>query len=146
ALFFVISLVFPIYLKLFPPNQAYAVFGAFLVFTFWLYLLGIVFVLGAELNAFLEEPERSVATAEATSQAQQGKARMSQQPGQVQAEATGSAPSRGRRGPFGSQSAEPAADAASEPAGPSGKRDLARGGIGGTVIGALGMIVAALLI
>jgi hypothetical protein len=27
----------------------------FLVFTFWLYLLGFVFVLGAELNSFLEQ-------------------------------------------------------------------------------------------
>ena len=49
----VISEVFPVYVRLFPPNQAYALFGVFLVFTFWLYLLGFVLVLGAELNAFL---------------------------------------------------------------------------------------------
>jgi membrane protein len=54
VLVFVISLVFPLYVTIFPPNQAYAVFGVFLVFTFWLYLLGFVFVLGAELNAFLQ--------------------------------------------------------------------------------------------
>ena len=58
---------FPLYVvRFFPPNQAYAVFGVFLVFTFWLYLLGFVLVLGAELNAFLQEPSRSVALAEAT--------------------------------------------------------------------------------
>jgi uncharacterized BrkB/YihY/UPF0761 family membrane protein len=56
VLFFGILLVFPIYLGLFPPNQAYAAFGIFLVFTFYLYLLGFVFVFGAELNAFLQDP------------------------------------------------------------------------------------------
>src|SRR5438309_4944868 len=79
ALFFVILLVFPIYLAVFPPNQAYAVIGVFLVFTFWLYLLGFVFVLGAELNAFLQEPARSLALAEATQRAQRGKADYEQQ-------------------------------------------------------------------
>src|SRR5947209_3257839 len=60
VLTFVISLVFPLYMAFFPPNQAYAVFGIFLVFAFFLYLLGMVFVVGAELNAFLQEPARSV--------------------------------------------------------------------------------------
>jgi YihY family inner membrane protein len=64
VLFFVILAVFPLYMNIFPPNQAYAVFGVFLVFTFWLYLLGFVFVLGAELNAFLKQPARSAALAE----------------------------------------------------------------------------------
>jgi uncharacterized BrkB/YihY/UPF0761 family membrane protein len=53
VLLLVVSQVFPLYVRLFPPNHAYAVFGVFLVFTFWLYLDGFVFVLGAELNAFL---------------------------------------------------------------------------------------------
>jgi uncharacterized BrkB/YihY/UPF0761 family membrane protein len=53
ALLLVVSQVFPLYVALFPPNQAYALFGVFLVLTFWLYLVGFVFVLGAELNAFL---------------------------------------------------------------------------------------------
>jgi membrane protein len=61
VLFFIILMVFPLYVRVFPPNQAYALFGVFLVFTFWLYLLGIVFVLGAELNAFLQQPSRSPA-------------------------------------------------------------------------------------
>jgi membrane protein len=56
VLLLVISQIFPLYVALFPPNHAYAVFGVFLVFTFWLYLLGFVLVLGAELNAFLQEP------------------------------------------------------------------------------------------
>src|SRR5258708_26599571 len=63
VLLLVISQIFPLYVVLFPPNHAYAVFGVFLVFTFWLYLLGFILVLGAELNAFLHEPARSVALA-----------------------------------------------------------------------------------
>jgi membrane protein len=53
VLLLLVTQLFPIYLSLFPPNHAYAVFGVFLVFTFYLYLVGFVFVLGAELNAFL---------------------------------------------------------------------------------------------
>jgi membrane protein len=59
VLLLVISQLFPIYVSLFPPNHAYALFGVFLVFTFWLYLLGMVLVLGAELNAFLEQSARA---------------------------------------------------------------------------------------
>jgi membrane protein len=69
-----ISQLFPLYVALFPPNHAYALFGVFLLFTFYLYLLGIVLVLGAELNAFLAHPARSVALAEATAAAQHGNA------------------------------------------------------------------------
>jgi membrane protein len=53
VLLLAVTQLFPIYMSLFPPNHAYAVFGVFLVFTFYLYLVGFVFVLGAELNAFL---------------------------------------------------------------------------------------------
>jgi membrane protein len=56
VLLIVLTQVFPLYVALFPPNHAYAFFGVFLVLTFWLYLLGLVLVLGAELNAFLWEP------------------------------------------------------------------------------------------
>jgi len=98
VLFFLILQLFPLYTSLFPPNQAYAVFGVFLVFTFFLYLLGFVFVLGVELNAFLQEPARSAALAEATKKAQHGQAAFDEQPGVVQAEATGNAPAlRGRK-------------------------------------------------
>ncbi len=101
VLFFVILAVFPLYLSIFPPNQAYAVFGVFLVFTFWLYLLGFVFVLGAELNAFLQEPARATALAEATANAEQGRAEFDQRTGQVQAESTGTAPALRGGGPLG---------------------------------------------
>src|ERR671933_1982592 len=84
VLLFVISQVFPLYVALFPPNQAYAAFGIFLVFAFFLYMLGMIFVLGAELNAFLQEPARSVALAEATQQAAHGKAEFHEQIGEVE--------------------------------------------------------------
>src|SRR5216684_3183051 len=61
VLLLIISQIFPLYVALFPPNHAYAVFGVFLVFTFWLYLLGLVLLLGAELNAFFQEPAPSMA-------------------------------------------------------------------------------------
>jgi len=83
VLLLVISQVFPLYVSLFPPNHAYAVFGVFLVFTFYLYLLGFVFVLGAELNAFLEQPTRSAALAEATTATQRGRAEYDQKSGRV---------------------------------------------------------------
>jgi membrane protein len=92
VLLLVISQIFPLYVVLFPPNHAYAVFGVFLVFTFWLYLLGFVLVLGAELSAFLQEPARSVALAEATAKAQRGQAAYDRQTGNVRAEAMGTAP------------------------------------------------------
>ena len=97
VLLLVISQIFPIYVLLFPPNEAYAVFGVFLVFTFWLYLLGFVLVLGAELNAFLQEPARSVALAEATAAAQHGQATYDRETGKVRAEATGMARHAGWR-------------------------------------------------
>jgi membrane protein len=59
VLLLVLTQVFPLYVALFPPNHAYALFGVFLVLTFWLYLLGMILVLGVELNAFLGEPKHS---------------------------------------------------------------------------------------
>ncbi|HTD76914.1 MAG TPA: YihY/virulence factor BrkB family protein, partial [Chloroflexota bacterium] len=102
VLLLVISQLFPLYVALFPPNHAYALFGVFLLFTFYLYLLGLVFVLGAELNAFLQEPARSVALAEATTAAQRGRAEYDQQTGKVRAEASGSAPAMQGGGALGS--------------------------------------------
>ncbi|MBV9171542.1 MAG: YihY/virulence factor BrkB family protein [Chloroflexi bacterium] len=92
VLFFVLLGLFPLYARFFPPNQAYAVFGVFLVFTFFLWLLGFVFVLGAELNAFLQQPARALALAEATERAEHGKAAYQEQPGELAAESTGRAP------------------------------------------------------
>lgn len=55
VLFFLILQLFPLYLTFFGKSfQTYAVFGTFLLLMFWAYLMGIVLVLGAELNAFLE--------------------------------------------------------------------------------------------
>jgi membrane protein len=174
VLFFVILLVFPLYVSLFPPNHAYAIFGIFLVLTFWLYLLGLVFVLGAEVNAFLQEPSRSVALAEATEQAQRGKAAFDQETGQVQAETRGRAPAlSGSDGGPGSQAArndqtgqqggqqqQPARrgllgrplneQAHGQPAASSASADHSAGsdrvGFGGRVIGLVGLVVAALLL
>ncbi len=65
VLLLVLTQVFPLYVALFPPNHAYAFFGVFLVLTFWLYLLGLALVLGAELNAFMEQPALASAPAPA---------------------------------------------------------------------------------
>jgi membrane protein len=55
ALFFLILKLFPLYLQLFGVGfEVYAVFGTFLLLMFWTYLLGIVIVFGAELNAFID--------------------------------------------------------------------------------------------
>jgi uncharacterized BrkB/YihY/UPF0761 family membrane protein len=49
--------LFPFYLSLFGQGfEAYAAFGVFLILMLWLYLLGLVLVMGVELNAFLERP------------------------------------------------------------------------------------------
>ena len=156
VLFFVILMIFPLYMSLFPPDQAYAQFGLFLAFTFWLYLLGWVFVLGAELNAFLLQPARSVALAEATSQAQQGKAAMQEQPGQVQAHATGAAPEAKLGGPLRSRAVQGGAtgsgdektDTGASQRQPqqTGSKPSAGTTIAGKVLGFVGLIVAAILI
>jgi membrane protein len=109
VLLLVISQIFPLYVIFFPPNHAYAVFGVFLVFTFWLYLLGFILVLGAELNAFLQEPARSVALAEATAAAQHGQAAYDRQTGKVRAEAIGSAPAMTGGGALGAPTRSPTA-------------------------------------
>ena len=73
VLFLVILQLFPLYLALFGQGfEVYAVFGIFLLLMFWLYLLGLVLVLGAELNAFLEEPGRAAALAQTTARAEVG--------------------------------------------------------------------------
>jgi membrane protein len=142
-LFFGILQVFPLYVKFFPPNQAYAVFGIFLVFTFFLYLLGLVFILGTELNAFLQEPARAVALAEATSQARQGEAEYRQRPNQVEAETTGRAPNLG--GPLQPREVGGGAKTAVEDK-PRDKQPERGPGIGGRLIGLVGLIVAAALL
>ncbi len=52
--FFLILRLFPLYLSLFGRGfEIYAAFGSFLLLMFWTYLLGIVLVVGVEINAFL---------------------------------------------------------------------------------------------
>jgi membrane protein len=157
VLFLVITQIFPIYLKLFPPNQAYAVFGVFLVLTFWLYLLGFVFVLGAELNAFLQDPARSTALAEATKAAAHGKANYEQPAGEVRAEAVGSAPAMTGGGVLGSPERssgkqlrdqnEGQAPSGSERGEGSGQAPgLPRPSLAGRLLGFVGLLVAVLLL
>jgi len=163
VLVMVISQAFPLYLMVFPPNHAYAVFGVFLVFTFWLYLVGLCFVLGAELNAFLQEPARAVALAEATKAATHGQASYNQETGRVHADVKGQAPQLKGGGILGSPERSPAAqmrqqgespNGGSQGSSPSGNRqpDSEPGGrapkptFAGRLLGFVGLIVAALLL
>jgi membrane protein len=141
-LFFVILQLFPLYTSIFPPNQAYAVFGVFLVFTFFLYMLGFVFVLGAALNAFLQEPARSAALAEATKKAHHGQATFERHPGHVQAEATGDAPALRGAGPLGApRRPAPPGQPKREP-----EPEHRGGGFGGHLLGFVGLLVAVVLL
>jgi membrane protein len=153
VLIMLITQLFPIYVTLFPPNHAYSVFGVFLVLTFWLYLVGIVMVLGAELNAFLEQPARSAALAEATAAAQRGHASYNQETGQVKAEASGDAPALRGGGPFGAPSRSPAQQfEAEQQSGQQGnardkdrEQQQPRVGLAGRLVGLVGLLGAALL-
>jgi membrane protein len=155
VLFFVILTVFPLYVALFPPNQAYAVFGVFLVFTFWLYLLGFVFVLGAELNAFLQEPARSAALAEATQNAARGRADFNQQTGQVVAQASGDAPSMRGGGPLGAPSRSANAQLHQQGDAPTGagaapvapaSPPAQRPSLAGRILGFIGLLFAVIML
>jgi len=153
VLFFVILAVFPLYLSLLPPNPAYAVFGVFLVFTFWLYLLGFVFVLGAELNAFLQQPARSAALAEATQNALRGRAEYDEQTASVRAESTGDAPNLQGGGVLGSPVRSPKAQAreqgqavGSGKPSPSAQPAGNRPSLAGRILGFIGLLVAVVIL
>ena len=147
VLLLVISQVFPLYVAVFPPNHAYSVFGVFLVFTFYLYVIGMVLVLGAELNAFLEQPTRSVALAEATSAAQRGRAEFDAETGTVKAEAEGRAPAMRGGGPLGAPARSTTDQLEGQAQGqPRAQEARPRPGIGGRLIGFVGLIVAVLLL
>jgi membrane protein len=74
ALFVAVLRIFPIYIALFGGGfSVYAAFGTVLVFMFWLYIVGVVVVGGAVLNAFLRDPKRSVALASLAARALTGK-------------------------------------------------------------------------
>ena len=151
----VVSQVFPLYVTLFPPNHAYAVFGVFLVLTFWLYLVGWVFVLGAEMNAFLQEPARAVALAEATNAAMHGQAQYNEQTGSVKADVKGSAPALQGGGVLGSPNRSSAAQVGEQSGSNSGtgsgpqqqsSERSPKPSLAGRVLGFVGLIVAALLL
>ncbi|HEY2594463.1 MAG TPA: YihY/virulence factor BrkB family protein [Chloroflexota bacterium] len=65
--------IFPIYVALFGGGfSVYAAFGTILLFLFWLYIVGVVLVAGAVLNAFIEDPHGSVARASIAARALTG--------------------------------------------------------------------------
>jgi membrane protein len=153
VLTFLISMLFPLYVRFFPPNHAYAVFGVFLLLTFWLYLLGFIIVLGAELNAFLAQPSRAVALSEATSAALHGKAEYDQEPGRVRAEASGSAPAKAGSGPLGAPARSPEAQIGEHAQPPQrGRLEADRPSpasgpsLVGRLLGFIGLLVAVLLL
>ncbi len=149
VLFFVIVQLFPLYLAVFPPNQAYAVFGVFLVFTFFLYLLGMVFVLGAELNAFLQEPARSVALAEATAKAEKGHAQFDQESGSVRAESEGRAPALRGASPLGAPAKSPTAQLQEQGQAASKTSEQPEGNkptLAGRILGFIGLVLAVFLL
>jgi membrane protein len=157
VLFFIILQVFPLYLAIFGRGfQAYAAFGVFLLLMFWMYLLGIVLVLGAELNAFMEEPGRATALAETKAKAEKGQVATQQAgSGQVQTQATGAATAGGQepnapegpRHPFsGRRSASAASQAAAAQPAQAAADMRGRVGIGGRLIGLVGLLGAAFLL
>jgi membrane protein len=73
ALFVAVLRIFPLYVALFGQGfSVFAAFGTVLLFMLWLYIVGVVLVGGAELNAFLHQPERSVALASLAARALTG--------------------------------------------------------------------------
>lgn len=74
VLLVLVSGVFPLYVALFGQGfSLYAAFGGVLLFVFWLWIVGLVLVGGAELNAFLQDPERSSAMSALAAQARTGR-------------------------------------------------------------------------
>jgi uncharacterized BrkB/YihY/UPF0761 family membrane protein len=74
ALFVAVLRLFPLCVAFFGQGfSVYAVFGTVLRFMFRLYLVGVVQVGGAELNAFAGGPERSVALASLAARAVTGR-------------------------------------------------------------------------
>jgi hypothetical protein len=156
VLFFVLLGLFPLYMTVFPPNHAYAVFGVFLVFTFFLYLLGFVLVLGAELNAFLQQPARALALADATAHAERGEAEYQEDARELAAETTGRAPAAARaiKPPLGAPQRNPETGEDERGRVPgsaytfaSAARPKRRGGsVTGRVLGLAGLMFAVLLL
>jgi membrane protein len=74
VLLVLITGIFPLYVALFGQGfNLFAAFGSVLLFMFWLWIVGLVVVGGAELNAFLAAPERSSAMADLSARARSGR-------------------------------------------------------------------------
>jgi membrane protein len=155
VLFFVILQLFPLYLALFGKSfQAYAAFGVFLLLMFWLYLLGLIVVVGAELNAFLEEPGRSTALAETAAKAEKGQVDLQQGPGRVETVATGSATAGGQepnapvtsRPIFGAAPSRTSVQTGGAQQGKPTVESAQPVGIGGRLIGLVGLFGAVFLL
>jgi membrane protein len=154
--FFIILQLFPLYLAIFGKGfQAYAAFGVFLLLMFWLYLLGLVLVAGAELNAFLEEPGRSTALAASKAKAEKGQAQVRDDGGAVEAEATGVGWKGGeasgggaedRPGPFGRKPVPAGARQPEQPADRGRQPGRPAPTLAGKLIGLVGLTIAAVLL
>jgi membrane protein len=154
--FFIILQLFPLYLAIFGKGfQAYAAFGVFLLLMFWLYLLGLVLVAGAELNAFLEEPGRSTALAASKAKAEKGQAQVRDDGGAVEAEATGVGWTGGeesgggaedRPGPFGRKPVPAGARQPEQPADRGRQPGRPAPTLAGKLIGLVGLTIAAVLL
>ena len=74
VLWLVAVLGFGLYLRFADPGSAYGVLGGVIVLMFFLYVTGIVFLLGAEVNVLLDEPVTSPERATAASAEPEGAA------------------------------------------------------------------------
>jgi membrane protein len=73
--------IFPLYVALFGGGfSVYAAFGSVLLFMFWLYIVGVILVAGAALNAFVRDPHGSVERASIAARALTGRLDMPDSP------------------------------------------------------------------
>jgi membrane protein len=73
VLLLLILRLFPVYVALFGQGfSVYAAFGTILLFMLWLYIVGVVLMGGAVLNAFLEDPHGAAARASLAARALTG--------------------------------------------------------------------------
>ncbi len=52
------SLLFALYVSMFPPNPTYGTIGAVILFLTWLWISNVVILLGAEMNAEMERQKK----------------------------------------------------------------------------------------
>ncbi len=58
VMFVVASLLFALYVTMFPPNPTYGTIGAVILFLTWLWISNVVILLGAEMNAEMERQKK----------------------------------------------------------------------------------------